>query len=595
LEEANNSFRLRLTLAGIGALSGLFFWLLFDVLPDQIENKRFIMLLAAFAGSFFGSLLLMVGRLTPLIAARYAGVIAAVPSLLFFWASYRFVDISGFFESIHPVFAVFFLAHLPLPFVLAQEGAAQSWRDYEGLFDHAWSIFVRMITAWSFTGLFWMVLFLSDQLLELVGFEYLGILVEEPVVAMPLTGLVLGLALAVLNELRHVVSILRRLALQLLRLLLPMVTLVVALFILLVPFQGLDQVFGSLSAAGTMLAMAAGAVTLITSSVDARDTDATHSKIMVISAKALSGLLPIIALIAVYAIWVRVAQYGWTPARLAAVVISGIVLAYALAYASSLLMGTAWRARIRQSNTWLAVSVIAVSGLWLSPVLNVERISANSHAARFLEGKIAVQDLDVWGLGAEWGKAGTAALAGIRALENHSEQSALDKRIARFDDGEGRWALRNNPGPDRTQSIKEELVVLMPIRPNGQKMPDGLFDKVPLWALKAMVKSCEDVLPDGRVGCAIVRGSFDRGGKDDAAILFWRHDNVARTEIAIIERRNSGAQFTYQKSIISLGGEAEEMPAEELISRVLDGDFAFEPVRLDALQIGEIQILPRKY
>lgn len=178
---------------------------------------------------------------------------------------------------------------------------------------------------------FWMVIFLSDQLLSLVGFEYLGNIIENMWISMPLTGIILGLALAILNELKVVVSVLRRLALQLLRLLLPLVAVVVALIIVLVPFQGLEKVFGTLSAAATMLVMAAGAVTLITSSVDARDKDAAHSRLMVLSAKGLSVLLPLIAGIAVYAIWLRVEQYGWTPARISGALVSVVVLAYSLA------------------------------------------------------------------------------------------------------------------------------------------------------------------------------------------------------------------------------------------------------------------------
>ncbi|MFT5006143.1 MAG: hypothetical protein ACI8YI_001762 [Paracoccaceae bacterium] len=592
METQKTPAQLRLTLAAIGALAGVSFWLLFDVLPDQVKSARFLMLLTAFAGSLFAGLMLLVGRLSVLVALRYVVSIALIASLLLFWASFRYDSIHRFFDSIHPVFAMFFLAQLPLPFVLTHRLSPRGWLDYDGLFDHAWSIFVRMITAWAFTGLFWLVVFMSDQLLELVGFDYLGKLTNKIWVALPLTGLVLGLALAVLNELHTVVSVLRRLALQLLRLLLPLVTVVMALFIVLVPFQGLDQVFGSLSAAGTMLAMAAGAVTLITSAVDGRDIDVTHSKIMVISAKFLAGLLPLIALIAVYAIWVRVAQYGWTPARLSAVLISVIVLAYGVAYASAALQGAAWRARIRGANTWLAVSVIAVSGLWLTPILNVERISANSHAQRFLDGKIGVRDLDVWGLGHDWGKAGAAAFADIRALKDHTDQAALDTKIARFDAGESRWSMREDNDLVEGTELAAELLNILPVRPLGQELPGGIFEDFSIWHLREIITSCQTELLDGRPSCAIVIGSFDRKNAANAAILFWRGAG-GLTEISTMVRSLPHSEFRHNAKVSSLGGDANAQPAEALIARILDGDFSFEPVQLDALQIGAVQIFPR--
>ncbi len=594
MTQSENPMRLRLTLAVIGAIAGFFFWMLFEHLPDVISDQRLLMLLAAFIGSLFGGLLLMVGRLGLRAAARYAVGIALVSSLLLYWASFRFLDVSTFFDSIHPVFALIVLAHLPLPFAMAQETAPGGWLDYEGLFDHAWSILVRTITAWGFTGLFWLVIFLSDQLLELVGFEYLGEFVDHYWVSMPLTGIVVGLAMAVLNELKTVVSTLRRLALQLLRLLLPLVAVVVALFIVLVPFRGLEQVFGSLSAAGTMLAMAAGAVTLITSAVDARDGDAAHSRVMVMSAKALSVLLPIIAGISVYAIWVRVGQYGWTPARIAAGLTSLVVLAYALTYASSVLVGFAWRQRIRLANTWMAVSVIALSVLWLSPVLNVERISANNHLARFDDGRISVAELDVWRLGDDWGIAGQAALARIRQIKDHPSQVALSDKLARFDQGESRWSFEHDRGGSENTKDVARLKTILPVGPAGQLIPDGALEEIPRVTVGRILASCENQLVDGRPGCAAVIGSFSRAKEEHSVVLFWRSSSAAKTEIIVLDQVNVTGKFRYKRSVFSIGGDAEAQPAEELIAAVQNGDFRFAPARMDAVEINNIQILPRR-
>jgi hypothetical protein len=593
MPESQPTINLRITLALTGALAGLSFWALFEFLPDRLDSLRLLMVLVAFLAAFFSGLLLMVGRISFLVAARYAGAIAAVSALLLLWSSYRFDDVNAFFESLHPFVAMVVLAQLPLSFALAQATSPRGWRDYESLFDNAWSIFVRSVTSWAFTGLFWLVIFLSDQLLSLVNFDYLGLVYDQGWIALPLSGLVLGLSLAVLHELENVVATLRRLALHLLRLLLPLVALVVALFIGLVPFQGLDDVFGSFSAAGTMLVMAAGAVTLITAAVDARDEDAARSKVMVISARLLSILLPVITGIAVYAIWERVVQYGWTPARLAGAAISGVGFAYSVSYGLSVLRGQGWRMRIRRANRWLAIGLIGLAILWLTPVLNVERISANNQVARFLDGRMKVADLDIWSLDRDWGLAGQAGLARIRALKDYPEQKLLDEHLARFDSGASRWALKRGVDETGVPTVRARLLEILPIRPQGAAVSEAVLLNIPDFELERILKSCQQSLPDGRPGCALVMGSFSRSGGQEAGVLFWRDTIAERTEIATLKRSPDGLEYYYRVSVVSYGGEMALQPAEAVITKVLNGDFAFKPVRLDALEIGDIQILPR--
>ena len=53
------------------------------------------------------------------------------------------------------------VATLPVPFLIA--AARGNWRDYPALFLEAWSIVVRDAAAGAFTGLVWLVIFLSDS------------------------------------------------------------------------------------------------------------------------------------------------------------------------------------------------------------------------------------------------------------------------------------------------------------------------------------------------------------------------------------------------------------------------------------------------
>lgn len=597
MQSHDDTLRQRVLLAAIGALAGFFMWFVFEYLPDLVGDERLLMLIGVFPGILFGGLLLMVGPLRPVRAAGYACAIAAVSSLLLFWASYRFADLETFLQSIHPVIAYGLLVWLPLPFAMAHETAPRGWRDYEGLFDHAWSNFVRAMAAWIFVCLFLGVLAVSDVLLKLVGLPYLGDLIGHLWFAMPLSGLVLGLALAVLNELDRVVATLRRLALHLFRLLLPPVTVVVFLFVVMLPVQGLGKVFGSFTAAGTMLAMAIGAITLITSTVDARDGDAAGSRLMTIAARVLSLVLPVITAIAVYAIWLRVVQYGWTPTRLSAAVLAILVFLYSLAYGASALSNTGWRARIRLANTVMAVLVVVVSLLWLTPVLNAERISTRSHVLRFKAGKIGVEDLDLWSLGHEWGNPGLAALANMRKISQHEQQAPLAARLAQYDKAKNRWDFSKTQKQSDAVSRAETLGDILPVRPEGAELSGAMLAAIPDPLVRAIIKSCEARLTDGRPRCVAVVGNFDREIRRAAAVLFWQplvNESGSGTRIGVIEEEIEPGMFQYYNLQSHLGEDLRNRSAARLIAKILDGGFSFGPARINALDVDGSQILPRR-
>ena len=80
-----------------------------------------------------------------------------------------------------------------------------------------------------------------------------------------ITGAIFGLAIVVTYELSDMIS--PQLILRLLRLLLPMITVVVAVFVIALPFRGLSNLFGSLSAGAVMIGMAITATSLVSAAI----------------------------------------------------------------------------------------------------------------------------------------------------------------------------------------------------------------------------------------------------------------------------------------------------------------------------------------
>lgn len=472
----------RLVLALVGAAAGVSLYALSEILDGDLLGDRAVLALSALTATFFFALLAMTGPLRverATIAALATGlVVAGLLSL----AGLRFDTIDEIANSPIPLAAALVLGTVPLPFIIAAHG--RGWRDYPSLFAQAWGIFVRYSVAWVFVGVVWGVVLLSNALFSVVGLTVIEDLLDIGIVPWLVTGTVLGLALAVVQELADVVS--PYLVLRLLRLLVPVVLLVLAVFIGALPFRGLSGLFGGLSVAATLLAMTAAAAMLITSAVDQDDLAATEPDLMRAATQGLAVLLPVPAGLAAVAVWLRVDQYGWTPDRLFAATVAAMGLGYGVLYAVAVLRRAGWMDRIRSANTAMALALIGVAALWLTPLFNPEALAARNQMARYVDGQTPVARLDLYALD-RWGRAGAAARAELTALAAQPGQEALGLALA-------------NPSPDPYTStapaedlgpLRAALIAAMPLQPpTATATRDGFLSAADAYELRSWTDDC---------------------------------------------------------------------------------------------------------
>ena len=569
----------RAVMAAMGGVAGLALWVLADVLPDWLQNDRLVMFLAALAGSFFVALLAAFGPLRAPKAALAAGLVSVVPSLLFFWASFRFENVENYLETAHPLLAFAILVAVPLPFLIAALGPVGSWRDYPELFAQSWNIVGRYIAAWLFTGLFWAVILLSTALFGIIGLEILDDFLEIEPVPYLLSGLVLGLALAVVHELSDYVS--PYLVLRLLRLLLPLVLVVVAIFLIMVPVRGLSGLFGDFSAAGILMAMAVGAATLVTTAIDQSDDEAIGMPFMRACVQALALVLPLLAGLAIYAIWTRVNQHGWSPDRLAAATIAVIVLGYAVLYAVAILGRSAWMARIRLFNTWMALIVVGVAVLWLTPMLNPQRISAQDQLGRFAEGKTSVEDLDLWTIGRTWGKAGRA-VAPLFAEVEREDQPLVAEQLAALEAADSQWdyeKLLSGPHSDRMKVFLSRVKV----RPEGAELPPEIFGNS--GSPGSWLGSCDRETSGGNPGCVLLLADLLPDSDGTEVLLALKEEgNWVRAEMW---SRGSEGDWRNHGGPLPLTGAGSFGNSDSLIDDIVAGRFALEPIMVPTLRFGD--------
>jgi hypothetical protein len=473
-----------------GAIGGALLWALIEAADRSLIGDRAALVLITLISTHFAASLAMAGPLGLWRALPRALGLGVVTAALVWLAGLRYDVVDHIFNSPLPAFAVLIIATLPVPFLIS--AARSGWRDYGALFLEAWSIVVRFAAAWAFTGLVWLVMFLSDQVLQIVGVTVIGDLLDYWAVPMILTGAVLGLGMAVVYELAELLS--PYLVLRLFRLLLPVVLGVMLVFLAAMPFRGLEGLFNGLSPALLLLTMVAAGVSLVSVAVDQSDADATQSPVLRGAAQGMALILPLLGGLACWAIWLRVQQHGWTPDRVFVALVAGLGLAYGALYALAVLRGAGWMERVRQGNIAMALVVILLAGLWLTPVLNAERISANSQLARFVAGQTAVADLDVRALG-RWGRPGAAVLA---VLAEHAKAPGQEALAARLEGGE-------DPGGTERAQAAVELAAVMPVQPafaTGTR--DTLLASAADYMLGDWQAVCDRKLEGGRPACLMV-------------------------------------------------------------------------------------------
>lgn len=507
----------RAQLALAGGLGGFLLWVVFRAHDRDWIGDYPALILFGMVATLFGALLGMAGPIGLIRALPRAVLLAVAVGALVALTMLRYADADDFVRAGIPVLATVAVATLPVPFLIA--GAKSGWRDYPALFLEAWSVVLRFSAAAAFTGLVWLVIYLSDEVLNIVGIAVIGRLLEHEVVPLVLSGAVMGLGMAVIHDLADLLS--PYVVLRLFRLFLPVVLAVMAVFLVALPFRGLDGLAGGLSPALLLLTMVAGGISLVSIAVDQSDADATQSPLLIRSAQGMALVLPVLAGLALWAIWLRVAERGWSPDRVFVVLVAGIGVAYGLIYALAVLRGGAWMGRIRQGNIHMALAVTVLAALWLTPVLNAERISANDQLARFSSGRTAVETLDLYAL-RSWGKPGAAVVAELEARAKEPGQEALAALLS----GEV-----PTPAVDRAP-LMASLRAAMPVQPaTATGTRDTLFESAADYMLQDWLQVCGAALTPDQPGCLLVVADLMPTMPGEEAMLFLQR-SVDYVEIA---------------------------------------------------------------
>jgi hypothetical protein len=456
--------------SGLAALGAVFAMLIDRLIniTDQLQTEDPLRLAAAFFLGVSGIALgFTLERVRPLWSAAFAVAAGLVVALVFFSNGSPAGWSAG---DEWRIFAALLVVAIAAPLFQAARDEGR-WRlDYAPIHANAWTNIVLWCAAWAFVFISWLLAQLLAELFNLIGIDLLREALRESWFNALIIGAALGGAIGLLRDRDTVLGLLQRVVTTVLSVLAPVLALGLVLFVLALPFTGLQPLWDKTTATTPILLMATVGAFLLANAVigNAPDEEA-RSRVVRLSAAALAAVMAPLAIVAAISTWLRIDQYGFTPERLWAAVFVLVILAISLAYLWTVVRGRlGWAERVRPVNVRLAIGISIVALLLATPLVDFGAISTRDQIARLESGQVKPDEFDWAALRFDFGPAGRRALERIRDGGPANLRALAAQALATKD----RWAAAERVRARGTsRRIGESLRVLpapVPVPPELQ-------------------------------------------------------------------------------------------------------------------------------
>ncbi len=332
-------------------------------------------------------------------------------------------------------FALLVLWLMAMPFAQARLAEGR-WRPrYQFLFSTAWTNKQTLSEAFLFTVLFWCLLFLWQQLFNLLQIPIFEELFEEPIFAYPVTAIVFGIALHLIGSIQRVTAVVLEQLLSVLKWLALIAALILALFTvtLVVKLPGMLESGDRIISAAWLLWLVAIMVLLVNAAYRDGSVERPYPPAIAFGLRSVIPLMVIIAATAAYALYVRIARYGFTVERVWASIVAAAAVLYSVGYALASRRKAPWMGGIARVNVAVGLFLIGVIALALTPILSPYRIAANSQYRLALAPPASDQfryDSPIQYLRFDAGEYGRRKLEQLAKIEDHPRAAELSRAAA---------------------------------------------------------------------------------------------------------------------------------------------------------------------
>ena len=432
---------------------------------------------------------------------------------------------------------------------------------YEVLFTNSWRNFLVGVLAGIFTLIFWLILVLWGQLFKIIEIDFFYELFTEDWFLIPVLSVAFGLGIGLFRDLTRVIDNITKLLHWLIKLLLPLLLVVAVVFLGALPFTGLDLLWGTGS--GTALLLWLLALTLFFTNAVYQDGREANPYPMFLHRAIYASfcVMPIVAALAFYGLFLRLQQYGWTIERCWAFVVWLILSLFAVGYVVGIVRRRdVWTAELARVNTAMGLVVLAIMVVANSPLLDFRKISLSSQINRVESGEIALAEFDFWYAKNHLARPGHLAVEKMKADIGDSDAELL--------------ALINEPvrSSAATPANIDAFWTKVTFRPEVFDVPAGLK---PLLERNAYYADEQDPV--------LIRADLDEDGTYEYLLLMTAEHGFSVSQFYY--RNESGWQNGYLNyRFLSDDGEFRD--------RIFNGEISLSEPRYKNLNVGGIELRP---
>ncbi|EGM77798.1 hypothetical protein Rhein_2057 [Rheinheimera sp. A13L] len=356
-----------------------------------------------------------------------------------------------------------------------QQQASGMPLSYNLLFLYSWRNFLTLGLSLLFTLAVWAVLMLWAALFKVIQIEFFTDLFAKPWFYYPTLNLAFGFGVLIFRNQASVIDTITRIHQALMKFLLVILALVSVLFMLALPFTGLEPLWKT--GHGSILILWLQALMLFfVNAVYQADTDSRPYPLWLHRAIYLAiVLLPVYSLIACYGLMLRVEQYGWSVSRCWGLVLWAVLALFSVGYLWGILKKRdLWLKHLSWINVRMGLVLLAVILLVNSPLIDFRKITVQSQMARLEDGRTLLADMDLRYFRHDLAKPGYDALQQLKARYSETDPALVLRINTLYKD----WL--SNKRVNTSSQQEQQLLTALKL-PKDLILPPGLEEALFAW------------------------------------------------------------------------------------------------------------------
>ncbi|MFS1704787.1 DUF4153 domain-containing protein [Alteromonas sp. AMM-1] len=268
--------------------------------------------------------------------------------------------------------------------------------DYPKLFSYSWRNLLTLGLGLAFTLVTWGVLMLWAGLFKVINIDFFYDLFTEEWFYYPILTMALAFGIILIRSLTVIVDTIKRLQQVLLKYLLVLLIFVSLLFLVTLPFTGLEPIWENGPGSYLMLWMQACILFALNSVYQSNADERPYALPVHRFIYGGIALLPCYSALVFYGLALRIEQYGWSVSRFWGIIVWALLALFSIGYVLAIVRKRdAWIATLGKVNVGMGVVLMLTLVAVNSPLLDLRKRTVNDQLNRIADGKIAIDDIDI--------------------------------------------------------------------------------------------------------------------------------------------------------------------------------------------------------